>query len=199
MAARRALLVLDNLEQMHGADAAVANLLRAAPELVVLATSRRPLHLTSEHQYAVPPLAAPGRGHARRRPRRRRRCSCSSSEPERCAPSFALTADNSADVVAICRHLDGLPLAIELAAARTKLLGPRALLARLDQALDLRGSDADRPTVSRPCGTPSTGPTACSPAPQQALFRRLGVFAGGADLDAVAAVCADDAVGTRPG
>ena len=111
--------------------------------------------------------------------------------------SFTLTVDNASDVAAICRHLDGLPLAIELAAARSKLLGPRALLTRLDQALDLRATDADRPTRQQALRERSTGRYRLLPAPQQALFRRLGVCAGGADLDAVAAVCADGTVGDR--
>jgi predicted ATPase/class 3 adenylate cyclase len=187
VAAQHALLVLDNLEQMEGADTAVAALLREAPDLVVLATSRRPLHLTSEHQYAVEPLPLPA---------------ADTLEAAGASPavklfvdraravrsSFALTADNSADVTAICRHLDGLPLAIELAAARSKLLGPRALLARLDRALELRGSQADRPTRQQALHETIDWSYRLLPAPQQVLFRHLGAFAGGADLDALASL-----------
>jgi predicted ATPase len=192
----RAVVVLDNLEQIRGADAAVATLLRSAPDLDVLATSRRPLHLTSEHQYAVEPLALPAAD----------TLAAAEASPavqlfvdRACAvrASFCLTAGNSAEVTAICSHLDGLPLAVELAAARSKLLGPRALLARLDQALDLRGSDADRPTRQQALRETIDWSYRLLEAPQQSLFRRLGVFAGGADLDALAAVCADGAVGDR--
>ena len=112
--------------------------------------------------------------------------------------SFALTTDNSSEVAAICRHLDGLPLAIELAASRSKLLGPRALLARLDQALDLRGADADRPTRQQALRDTIDWSYRLLPADQQALFRRLGVFAGGADLEALAAVCANGVVRGEP-
>ncbi len=194
VAGRHALFVLDNLEQLKGADTAVAALLREAPELVVLATSRRPLHLTSEHQYAVQPLPLPA---------------ADTLEDAEASPavqlfvqgaravraSFALTADNFPDVAAVCRHLDGLPLAIELAAARSKLLGPRALLVRLDRALDLRGSHTDRPTRQRALRETIDWSYRLLTAPQQALFRRLGVFAGGADLDAVTAVWADRTLG----
>jgi predicted ATPase/class 3 adenylate cyclase len=188
----RALVVLDNLEQMQGADGAVATLLGTAPDLTVLATSRRPLHLSSEHQYEVAPLPLPASN----------TLEAAHASPavqlfvdRACAvrTSFDLTADNSSDVAAICRHLDGLPLAIELAAARSKLLGPRALLARLDGALDLRGSGADRPPRQRALRDTIDWSYRLLPSAQQAMFRRLGVFAGGADLDAVMAVCHEGA------
>ena len=138
-----------------------------------------------------PAAGASRRTTAWTRPSRPARYSCSCSRPGGCGRSFTLTADNAADVAAVCRRLDGLPLALELAAARTKLLSPRALLARLDQAW----------TSPRPAGTcPSRQKTLrdtiawsydlldLRPA---GFFRRLGVFAGGADLDAIAAVVAD--------
>ncbi len=193
VAGLHALLVLDNLEQMRGADAAVAKLLRVAPDAKVLATSRRPLHLTSEHQYSVPPLALPTAD----------TLVAADASPavqlfvdraRTVRASFALTADNSSEMAAICRHLDGLPLAIELAAARCKLLGPQALLTRLDQALDLRGADADRPPRQQALRDTIDWSYRLLPADQQALFRRLGVFAGGADLEALAAVCANGVV-----
>src|SRR5262249_47031897 len=104
--------------------------------------------------------------------------------------SFALTVENFSDVASACRHLDGLPLAIELAAARAKLLGPRALVARLDKSLDLRGPGADRPTRQQALRDTIDWSYQLLPSAQQALFRRLGVFAGGADVEAVAAVWA---------
>ncbi len=105
-------------------------------------------------------------------------------------PIFALDADNVADVVEICRRLDGLPLAIELAAARSKLLGPRALLARLTEVLDISASSRVGPRRQRTLRDTIGWSYELLQPIQQAFFRRLGVFAGGADLQAVAAVTA---------
>jgi predicted ATPase len=184
---RSALLVLDNLEQVSGADQVVAALLAAAPKLVVLTSSRRPLMLVAEHQYPVPPLELPGDssldgvaasgavqlfvGRARQ-----------------VKPSFRLTAINAGDVAEVCQRLDGLPLALELAAARLRLLSPAALLARLDTALELRDNATDRPTRQQTLrGTIRWSYDLLDPT-QQSLFRALGVFADGADLEAVKAV-----------
>ena len=105
------------------------------------------------------------------------------------SPGFALTAANEAAVAAICARLDGLPLAIELAAARVPVLPPAALLARLERALPLlTGGPATGRTACGRCATPSPGATTCSTPAEQALFRRLAVFAGGFDLAAAEAV-----------
>ena len=106
-------------------------------------------------------------------------------------PSFALTEANAAAVVQVCRRLDGLPLAIELAAARTKLLSPAALVARLDTALELKDTGVDRPTRQQTLRDTIAWSYQLLEPIQQAFFRRLGVFSGGADLDAIAAVTAD--------
>jgi predicted ATPase/class 3 adenylate cyclase len=189
LAERRALLVLDNLEQLDGADAVVAALLAAAPGLVVLATSRRPLHVQGEHELAVPPLEGPegadvtavaGCAAAR----------LFAQQADMVRPGFAITADNAADVAAICRRLDGLPLAIELAAARIKLLTPRALLARLGQSLQLAAADTGRPLRQQALRN-TVAWSYDLLAPQVAgVFRRMSVFAGGCDLPALAAVAA---------
>jgi predicted ATPase/class 3 adenylate cyclase len=190
VAHRSALFVLDNLEQLHGADAVVAELLTQAPQVVVIATSRRPLHVQAEHEHAVPPLELPD--------------DSSLSDAERSGAvqlfvqhackvkaSFRLSSANAADVVALCRRLDGLPLAIELAAARVKLLSPAALLTRLDKALDLSATGnqvlARQKTLRDTIGWSYDLLTPV----QQTFFRALGVFAGGADLDAIEAVCSD--------
>ncbi|TCO42354.1 putative ATPase [Kribbella antiqua] len=187
-----ALFVLDNLEQMDGAAAAVDQLLHATTEIVVLATSRRPLNLAGEHQYAVLPLALPTED----TPEAAEASAAVRLFVDRARavrPSFALTPSNAADVSEICRHLDGLPLAIELAAARTNVLGPRALLLRLEQALDLRGSDVDRPARHTSLRATIDWSYRLLNAQQRLLFRHLGVFASGADLEALAAVHADEA------
>jgi predicted ATPase/class 3 adenylate cyclase len=186
---RRALLVLDNLEQLDGAATVVAALLLAARELVILATSRRPLHVHGEHELPVPPLRVPGGGSAGE--------VAASGAPmffaqqaQLVRPGFTITEGNAADVVAICARLDGLPLAIELAASRAKLLTPKALLARLGDSLALAATDTGRPQRQRTLrGTIAWSYDLLTPA-LAAAFRRMGVFAGGASLDALAAVAA---------
>ncbi len=183
---RHALLVLDNLEQLPGAADVVGELLGAAGRLDVLSTSRRPLHLQGEHEYPVAPLGLPDRDgvdEAMRSPAVQLFC----HHAARVRRGFQLTADNQADVVALCERLDGMPLAIELAAARVKLLSPAALLARLDST-GLAGSDVDRPERQRTLRAAIDWSYRLLPVDRQGFFRRLGVFAGGADLDAVAAV-----------
>jgi predicted ATPase/class 3 adenylate cyclase len=191
LAQRRALFVLDNLEQLPGADAVVANLLREAPNIVIIATSRRPLHLSAEHEHAVPALelaaihadlaAAQAAGAVQLFVQQARRVKA----------SFVLSTANVADVAAVCRRLDGLPLAIELAAARSKLLSPSALVARLDQALDMKEAGIDRPTRQQTLRAAIDWSYDLLNAQQQAFFRRLGVFVGGADLDAITAISVD--------
>ncbi|WP_460461113.1 adenylate/guanylate cyclase domain-containing protein, partial [Angustibacter peucedani] len=138
LAGARTLLVLDNLEQLDDAPKVVDRLLREATGCRVVATSRRPLHLDGEQEHAVPPLTLP----------RRRARSVSDvagagavslfvQRARLVRPDFALDASNAADVAAICRRLDGLPLAVEIAAARLKLLGVAAVRSRLDDGLDL--------------------------------------------------------------
>jgi predicted ATPase/class 3 adenylate cyclase len=191
LAGRRALLVLDNLEQLDGAATVVAALLAAGPGLVVLATSRRPLHLQGEQELPVPPLEVPGVVGVREV------AACAAvrlfaQQAGLVRPGFAITADNAADVAAICARLDGLPLAIELAASRVKLLAPKALLARLGHSLDLAAADLGRPARQQTLRN-TIGWSYDLLAPQAALvFRRMSVFAGGCDLDALAAVAGPD-------
>jgi predicted ATPase/class 3 adenylate cyclase len=197
---RRALLVLDNLEQLDGAGEAVAALLATAPELVVLATSRRPLHVQGENESPVSTLEVPADGSAE---------AVAGSAAVRLfaqqagmvRPGFAITADNAADVAAICRRLDGLPLAIELVAARAKLLAPRALLARLGQSLGLAAAEAGRPLRQQTLrNTVAWSYDLLDPGVAE-VFRRMSVFAGGCDLDALAKVAmadGDDLAGPDP-
>ena len=185
---RRLLLVLDNLEQLPGAAQVTAELLAAAAGLVVLGTSRRPLHLPGEHEVPVRPLPVPAGAAGTGDVAASAAVRLFVQQAGMVRPGFAVTAGNAADLAAICRRLDGLPLAIELAAARARLLAPRALLARLGSSLPLAAAGTGRPsrqqTLRATIGwsydllTPS-----CA-----ALLARMGVFAGGCDLDALAAV-----------
>jgi predicted ATPase/serine/threonine protein kinase len=188
---RQALLVLDNLEQLDGAAEVVAALLSAAPRVVVLATSRRPLHLQGEHELPVPPLEMPLDTGVREV------AGCEAAQlfvqqAGMVRPGFAVTLDNAADIAAICRRLDGLPLAIELAAARVKLLAPRALLTRLDHRLGLSGADLERPSRQQTLRNTIAWSYDLLEPDIAGAFRRAGVFAGGCDLDALAAVAVAD-------
>jgi predicted ATPase/class 3 adenylate cyclase len=189
LAGRRALLVLDNLEQVYGAAGVVADLLAAAPDLVVLATSRRPLHLPGEQELPVPPLQLPREAGAEQ-------VAASGAarlfvqQAAMARPGFAVTESNAADIAAICAHLDGLPLAIELAAARIRLLAPRALLARLGRSLDLAAADVGQPSRQQTLRNAIAWSYDLLADDQAEVFRRLGVFAGGCDLDALAAIAA---------
>jgi predicted ATPase/class 3 adenylate cyclase len=198
LAGRQVLLVLDNLEQLNGAAQVVATLLAAAPGLVVLATSRRPLHLQAEQEMPVPPLELPGQAGA--------------GEVEASAaarlfvqqagmvrPGFSVTGDNAADIAAICRRLDGLPLAIELAACRVKLLSSRAIVARLGHSLGLGAADVERPSRQQTLRDAIGWSYDLLEPDMAGVFRRAGVFAGGCDLEALAAVSvAGSAAGSDP-
>ena len=191
LAHRSALLVLDNLEQLPAADDVVAELLVEAPGIAVVATSRSPLHLHGEREHPVPPLQVPTEQSVEEI-RRSGAVDLFVHHVASVRRGFSLTADNAPDVAEICRRLDGLPLALELAAARCKLLSPRALLGRLDAALELRAPG----TVGRPARQHTLRDTIAwsyqlLPVHQQAFFRRLAVFSGGADLDAIVAVTDD--------
>ena len=186
---RQALLVLDNLEQLHGAAGVVAGLLAAAPALVVLATSRRPLHLPGEQELPVPPLQVPREASVEQV------AACGAArlfvqQASMSRPGFTLTAANAADIAAICQRLDGLPLAIELAAARIRLLAPRALLARLSRSLDLAAADIGQPSRQQTLRNAIAWSYDLLTEDLAEVFRCAGVFAGGCDLDALAAVAA---------
>jgi predicted ATPase/class 3 adenylate cyclase len=184
---RRALLVLDNLEQLDGAADVVAELLAAAPGLVVLATSRRPLHLQGEHEQPVPPLEIPRDANVEQV------AACGAPQlflqhAAMVRPGFTLTPANAADIAAICRRLDGLPLAIELAASRVRLLAPRALLARLRHSLDLAAANVGQPLRQQTLRNTIAWSYDLLTSESADVLCRAGVFAGGCDLTALAAV-----------
>jgi len=192
--ARRLLLVLDNFEQVAGAAPVIAQLLAAAPGLVVLVASRTVLRLTGEYELAVPPLPVPPPG--ARHPAAYPAVRLFADRARAAAPGFELTGRNAQVIAEICRRLEGLPLAIELAAAQVRLLPPRALLARLDDRMNLlTAGPRDLPERQRTLRNTLDWSYGLLSAGQQALFTRLGVFAGTFGLPAVTAICGDDVHG----
>jgi predicted ATPase/DNA-binding NarL/FixJ family response regulator len=192
---RAMLLLLDNFEHVLPAAALVGDLLAACRALTVLVTSRAPLALRWEQVYPVPPLATP--------------LAAASTAPaalgatpavalfveraRRVAPAFALTAENADAVAEICRRLDGLPLALELAAAGIRLFPPRALLERLAQRLPvLTGGPRDLPARQRTLRDAVAWSYDLLSPDERTLFGRLSVFAGGWTAEAAAAVCGPD-------
>ena len=191
LAGKRLLLVLDNFEHVLPATPLVAELLGACPALRVLSTSRTALHLSGEHLYSVPSLALPD---AHRLPPLEELSQTAAvrlfiDRARAVKSDFALSEANAQAAVGIVRRLDGLPLAIELAAARIKLLPPAALAARLEHRLPLlTGGAHDLPERQRTLrGTIGWSYDLLRPS-EQVLFRRLGVFAGGCTLEAAEAV-----------
>jgi predicted ATPase/class 3 adenylate cyclase len=189
--ARDLLLVLDNFEQVLPAAAFLSHLLSVSPGLTVLVTSRSVLGLYGEQDYPVSPLSLPSAG-AATDPEALARSDAVALFVQRARavrPDFALTDANSAAVLEICRRLDGLPLAIELAAARVRLLPPRALLDKLSRRLDvLTGGARDLPARQQTLrGAIDWSYDALSEA-DQVMFARLSAFADGATLEAVEAV-----------
>ncbi len=186
------LLVLDNFEQITAAAAVVRDLLDACPDLQILVTSRVVLHIYGEREFPVPPLELPA-DETLSSPAALMECASIALFAQRAAaarPDFSLTAANAAAVVDICRRLDGLPLAIELAAARVKILPPTELRSRLERRLELlTGGARDLPQRQQTLrGTIKWSYDLLAPE-EQKLFRRLSVFAGGCTLESIEAVC----------
>ena len=193
---RKVFLVLDNLEQIADADVAVSQLLTQAPEVAVLATSRRPLHLVDEHQYPVSTLAVPEEVVDVQAAQQSAAVDLFVQRARMVKPHFRLDEGNVADVVALCRRLDGLPLAIELAAARARLLSPKALLTRLDDRLGESVTNADRASRQRTLRAAISWSYDLLDPEDQRVFRLLGIFSSTVDLEAVEFVA--DADGRDP-
>ena len=197
---KQVLLVLDNFEQILTAAAFVGALLATCRRLKVLVTSRAPLHIYGEHEFSVPPLTLPdvkqlatiGQDQVGdQTPFAALQLFCQRAEAVK--PDFALTTNNAADVAKICIALDGLPLAIELAAARIKLFSPSALLARLSQRLTLlTGGPHDVPARQRTLRDEIAWSYNLLAPGEQMLFRRLAIFVGGFTLEAAHAVANAD-------
>jgi predicted ATPase/class 3 adenylate cyclase len=187
---REVLLVLDNFEQVLSAAPLVAELLESAPRIRVLVTSREPLHLSGEQEFPVPPLELPDSGAAA--PDRLAGSGSVALFVQRATavdPGFAITDANAAAVAEICRRLDGLPLAIELAASRVKLLPPQSILERLERRLELlTGGSVDLPARQRTLREAIGWSDELLDDPERLLFRRLSVFSGGWTLEAAEAV-----------
>lgn len=186
------LLLLDNFEHLVSGAQAVAELLTMGPNLKVLVTSRAPLHIYGEYEFPVPPLALPD---LKQLPSLDSLLQYSALAlfKERAAavnPGFELTEENAAAVAEICARLDGLPLAIELAAARVKLLSPAAIQQRLASRLQLlTGGAKERPARQQTLRGAIDWSYNLLNEAEQKLFRRLSVFVGGCTFEAVEAVC----------
>lgn len=189
---RQTLLLLDNCEHLLAATAdLVSSLLARCPALQVLATSRAPLHLHAEQQLPVEPLPLPGDGASLSAMEQNEAVQLFTERTRAVLPTFALTEANAATVAALCRRLDGLPLAIELAAARGTVLSPEALLAQMSNRLQLLTHGArDLPARQRTIASTIAWSYDLLDPGAQALFRRLVVFAGGFTLEAVEAMAA---------
>jgi predicted ATPase len=188
---RQMLLVVDNVEHVLAAATDLGELLQACPGVDMLATSRAPLNVRGEQEYLVPPLELPP--------------AVEPGSPDELGaipaiqlfawyarqklPTFAVTERNAADVAAICRRLDGVPLALELAAARVRLLSPAELLALLDRQIPLLvGGSRDLPERQQTMKATIDWSYRLLEPTERALFRRLSVFAGGWTLGAAEAV-----------
>ncbi|MFT4041053.1 MAG: hypothetical protein QM692_22925, partial [Thermomicrobiales bacterium] len=185
------LLVLDNLEQVLDAAPALADLLLACPALTMLATSRATLRISGEHEFPVPPLPLPAASGPLRLDALERNPAVTlfRARAQAADPTFTLDETNGLDVAAICARLDGLPLAIELAASRVRVLPPRALLERLTGRLEvLTGGAQDTPPRLRSLRDAIDWSYALLTPLEQQLLRRLAVFEGGWTLEGAEAV-----------
>ncbi|HXT50011.1 MAG TPA: protein kinase [Thermoanaerobaculia bacterium] len=194
------LLVLDNFEQIVDAAPAVGELLQAVPVLQVLVTSREVLHVYGEHDLLVPPLSVAETVASLDEIGRSPAVSLFVDRARAAKPGFALTADNAQSVARLCARLDGLPLALELAAARCRLISPQAMLARLEAGQALPGGAArDLPGRQQTLQRTIDWSYELLSAAEQTLFRRLGVFSGGFTLEAVHGVADPfDELGLEP-
>lgn len=191
---RQMLLILDNFEQVLGANRLVSTLIPSCPKLKLLVTSRAALRIYGEKEYAVPPMSLP---------RGRRKMSVEEllnnesvqlflNRAQAVKPEFELNAQNAATIAQICSKLDGLPLALELAAARIRLLTPQAMLARLESRLKiLTGGAKDLPARQQTLRGAIDWSYDLLNEADRALFCRLAVFAGGCTLEAMESVCID--------
>ena len=187
---RRALVVLDNFEYVLDAAPAVVDLLARAPDTRFLVTSVAPLRVTGELEFPLEPLRLPERGASLEVIAESPAVLLFAERARAARPGFALTGDNADAVAQVCVALDGLPLALELAAARTRVLSPTALLERVERPLAfLEGGARDAPDRHRTLRATINWSYELLDESLQRLFARLSVFTGGATLDAIDAIC----------
>ena len=190
---KQMLLLLDNFEQVVSAAVQIVELLVTCPQLKVMVTSREVPHVRARHEFAVPPLPLPDLKHLPDLAALSHFAAVALfiSRAQAVKPDFQMTATNAHAIAEICARLDGLPLAIEMAAARIKLLPPQALLTRLSQRLGVLTSETlDVPERQQTLRNTITWSYQLLDAQEQRLFRALSVFVGGCTLEAIEAVCA---------
>lgn len=198
---KRVLLLLDNVEQVVQSARHIATLVSACPNMTVLATSRTPLHVQGEWEYPVSPLELPEHDHVPDIDRllRFEAVALFVQRAQAIRPDFRLTDDNAQTIADICRRLDGIPLAIELAAARIRLLSPHTMLQRLDHRLSLlTGGALDLPPRQQTLRNTIAWSYDLLTPDEQRLFRQLSVFRGGWTFEAAEAV-KDDGINALDG
>jgi predicted ATPase/DNA-binding CsgD family transcriptional regulator len=181
------LLLLDNFEHVLTAAPRLSDLAAACPHLTILVTSRAPLRLYGEHEFPISPLPLPDLNHLSSREALSQYAALTLfvERAQAIKPDFAMTEDNARSIAEICTRLDGLPLAIELAAARIRLLSPQALLARFDHRLELLTDSArDLPARQQTLHATIAWSYHLLTPPEQQLFRLLSIFAGGCTFQA---------------
>jgi predicted ATPase/class 3 adenylate cyclase len=189
LADRRSLVVMDNFEQVIGAAPIVEEILRAAPQVKVVVTSRIRLSLLGEQEFPVPPLGLPDDPSDPEALEKNEAVALFRERARAVLPSFEIDEGNARTVAEICARVDGLPLAIELAAAQVRLLSPSELLGRLDHRLPLRSGAGNVPERQRTLRGAIDWSYQLLDEPRRRLFARLSSFAGGGTLPAIDAVC----------
>src|SRR5438105_5822374 len=186
------LLLLDNFEQVLAAAPALVELLLACPSIKILVTSRAVLHVEGEYEFSVPPLSLPDPHHLPGHEQLAQYAAVALfvQRAQMVKPQFVLSEDNAAAIAQICIQLDGLPLSLELAAARSKLLSPQTLLGRLNHRLAvLTGGRHDAPIRQQTLRDTISWSYDLLTTQEQRCFRRLAIFVGGCTLEAAEAVC----------
>ncbi len=189
---KQVLLALDNLEQIISSAPVIAGLVASCPDLKIITTSRTPLKISAEREYSLLPLPIPARNDLGSIADLATYSSIAlfTDRAKKANSKFDLNPENASDVVEICRRLDGLPLALELAAARIRILSPNLLLKRLGRALDVLTSGArDLPKRQQTLRATIDWSHALLDEPARILFRRVAVFSGGFTIDGVEKTC----------
>ncbi len=188
---RKALLVLDNMEQVTDVAPQIAELILNCANLTILTTTRTPLKITAEHEYTLKPLPLPGKNpEPVEQVMKYPSISLFVDRAKKVKGGFTLSQENASDVVRICQRLDGLPLALELAAARVRMMSTGQLLQRLEHTLDiLTSGPKDLPERHQTLRATINWSHSLLNDPEKRLFRRMSVFAGGCTLDAIEQTC----------